>query len=65
MYTFPLNSDINVEVTGLSILDWLASNISSWVIGLFNDEIIDAVGSQLRKYVAEILPNVNPNKVFA
>jgi hypothetical protein len=52
-------------VSGLGILDWLASKISSWVIGLFNDNIIDAVGSQLRKYVAEILPNVDPTRVFA
>jgi hypothetical protein len=64
LYTLFLNSDISVEVTGLGILNWLISNISSWVIGLFNDEIIDTVSSQLREYVAEILPNVDPNRVF-
>ncbi|PNF26093.1 hypothetical protein B7P43_G04917, partial [Cryptotermes secundus] len=56
--------DISVEVSGLGILDWLVSNISSWVIGLFNDNVIDAVSSQLRDYVVEILPNVDPNRVF-
>jgi hypothetical protein len=65
IYTLFLNSDISVEVTGLGILDWLTSNIASWVIGLFNDEIIATVSSQLREYVAQILPNVDPNRVFA
>jgi hypothetical protein len=64
-YILFLNSDISVEVTGLGILDWLASNISSWVIGLLNDEVIAAVSSQLREYVTEILPNVDANRVFA
>jgi hypothetical protein len=65
IHSFFLNSDISVEVTGLGILDWLVSNISSWVIGLFNDEVVDAVSSQLQEYVTEILPNVDPNRVFA
>jgi hypothetical protein len=65
MYTLFLNSDISVEVTGLGVLDWLVSNISSWVIGLFNDDIVGAVSSQLQEYVTEILPNVDPNRVFA
>jgi hypothetical protein len=60
-----LNSDISVEVTGLGILDWLTSNIASWVIGLFNDDIVGTVSSKLREFVVEILPNVDPNRVFA
>jgi len=51
-------------VTGLGILDWLVSNIATWVIGLFNEQIIGTLDSYLHKYVAEILPSVDPNNYF-
>jgi hypothetical protein len=51
-------------VTGLGVLNWLVSNIATWIVGLFNDEVVGAVDNLLREYVAEILPSVDPNKYF-
>jgi hypothetical protein len=51
-------------VTGLGVLDWLVSSIATWVVGLFNDEVVAVVDSILREYVAEILPSVDPNRYF-
>jgi hypothetical protein len=64
MHSFSLNRDISIEVTGLGVLDWLVSNIATWVVGLFNDEVVGAVDNLLREYVAGILPSVDPNKYF-
>jgi hypothetical protein len=62
--TFSLNRDIKIEVSGLGILDWLVSNIATWIVGLFNDEVVGVVDKLLREYVEGILPSVDPNKYF-
>jgi hypothetical protein len=46
------------------VLDWLASKISTWVVGLFNDKVVDAVNHLLQEKVAEILPSVDPTIFF-
>jgi hypothetical protein len=63
-FSFSLNRDIGIEVTGLGVLDWLVSKIATWVVGLFNDEVVGAVDKLLREYVDAILPTVDPNKYF-
>jgi len=64
IYTAFVNRDIKIEVTGLGVLDWLVSSISTWVVGLFNDQIISIVDSHLQSYVSSILPTVDPNRFF-
>jgi hypothetical protein len=63
-HSFSLNRDIKIEVTGLGVLDWLVSNIITWVVGLFNAEVVGVVDKLLREYVNEVLPFVDPNKYF-
>jgi hypothetical protein len=58
------NRDISIEVTGLGVLDWLVSNIATWVVALFNDQIVGLVDSQLKEYISTILPTVDPNRYF-
>jgi hypothetical protein len=62
-HTF-LDRDISVEVTGLGILDWLVSHITTWVIDLFHDEIVGALESQLRDYIKAVLPSITPDVFF-
>jgi hypothetical protein len=62
--SFSLNRDIKLEVTGLGVLDWLVSHIATWIVGLFNDEVVGAVDKLLREYVEGILPSVDPHKYF-
>jgi hypothetical protein len=52
-------------VTGLGVLDWLVSHIVTWVVGVFNAEVVGMVDKLLRDYVTEVLPLVDPNKYFA
>ncbi|XP_021915921.1 uncharacterized protein LOC110827999 isoform X2 [Zootermopsis nevadensis] len=57
--------DISIEVTGLGVLDWLVSNIATWVVSLFNDQIVGSVDSHLQDYVSSILPTVDPYRYFS
>jgi hypothetical protein len=59
-----LDRDISIEITGLGVLDWLVSSIATWIVSLFNDQIISALDSQLQQYISGILPFVDPSKFF-
>ncbi|PSN42584.1 hypothetical protein C0J52_08711 [Blattella germanica] len=56
---------INIDVTGLGILDWLVSNIATWVVGTFNDEIVGSLDGMIHGLVMDMLPSVDPSKYFA
>lgn len=62
--SFFLNRDITIQINGLGILDWLVSNISTWIVALFNDQIISSLDSHLAQYVDGILPLVDPTLFF-
>lgn len=62
--SFFLNRDITIQINGLGILDWLVSSITTWIVGLFNEQIVHALDSQLEQYVAGILPLVDPTQFF-
>jgi hypothetical protein len=51
-------------VSGLGVLDWLVSNIATWIVGLLNGEVVTVVNDILRNKVAEILPSIDPNVYF-
>jgi hypothetical protein len=62
--SFFLNRDITIEINGLGILDWLVSSITTWIVALFNEQIISSLDGNLQEYVAEILPLVDPTQFF-
>jgi hypothetical protein len=40
------------------------SSITTWIVNLFDDEIVGAVDGLLGEYVAGILPLVDPTQFF-
>jgi hypothetical protein len=40
------------------------SNISTWIVALFNDQIVSSLDSHLAQYVDGILPSVDPTQFF-
>ena len=50
--------DFKFDITGLGILDWLVSHITTWVVNLFDDTIVGMIESRLRAYIDEMLPNL-------
>jgi hypothetical protein len=56
--------DFKFQITGLGILDWLVSSITTWIVNLFDDQIVGALDGFLQDYVAGVLPFVDPNKFF-
>jgi hypothetical protein len=56
--SFSFDSDIDIQVTGLGIFDWLVSTIISWVTDLFHGPILGLLESQLRTVIEELLPNI-------
>ncbi|XP_069668972.1 uncharacterized protein [Periplaneta americana] len=55
---------ISIEITGLGILDWLVSSIATWVVGLFNEQIVGSLDGMLKEYVLGMLPSVDANNYF-
>jgi len=54
--------DINIQISGLGILDWLVSSITTWIVNLFDDQIVASLDGYLGEYVAGVLPLVDPTK---
>jgi hypothetical protein len=63
-YYIFLHRDITIEITGLGILDWLVSSVTTWIVGIFNDQIVSSLDSHLKQYISGILPFVDPSKFF-
>ncbi|XP_049803706.1 uncharacterized protein LOC126237795 [Schistocerca nitens] len=52
--------DIDLEVTGLGILNWLVSQIATWVLGFFTDSIAPFINKYLQDIASTSVSLVNP-----
>ncbi|KAJ9597287.1 hypothetical protein L9F63_011858 [Diploptera punctata] len=56
--------DIKLEVGGLGILDFLVSTVATWVVGMFNSQIVGELDGVLNSYIVSMLSNVDVGKYF-
>ncbi|XP_047098938.1 uncharacterized protein LOC124713868 [Schistocerca piceifrons] len=56
--------NVEVEITGLGILNWLVSLIASWLLGFFSDSVVTIINDQLHSLASISLSAIDATHYF-